>query len=88
MGTDIEKIVLSFRQVHEMWASALEIAVAVWLLERQIGAASAVPGILAIGTVTNCLQQPLIRCVLMICSWYPGISPLVRQSCTSTNQLA
>ena len=49
MGTDIEKIALSLRQVHEMWASVIEIALALWLLQRQMGAAFAAPAVLTLG---------------------------------------
>lgn len=50
MGTDIEKIALSLRQVHEVWVSIIEIAIALWLLERQMGAAFVAPAVLAIGS--------------------------------------
>lgn len=49
MGTDIEKIALSLRQVHEVWASVIEIGLALWLLERQMNAAFVAPAILTIG---------------------------------------
>lgn len=54
MGTDIEKIALSLRQVHEVWASVIEIALALWLLERQMGAAFVAPAVLTLGTSTIC----------------------------------
>lgn len=49
MGIDIEKIALSLRQVHEVWASIIEIASTLWLLEKQMDAAFVAPAILAIG---------------------------------------
>jgi ATP-binding cassette subfamily C (CFTR/MRP) protein 1 len=49
MGTDIEKIALSLRQVHEVWASTIEIAIALWLLEKQLEAAFVAPAVLTIG---------------------------------------
>lgn len=52
MGTDVEKIVLSFRQIHEIWASVVEMALAIWLLEREVGGAAAVPGIICVGRST------------------------------------
>jgi len=48
-GTDIEKIALSLRQVHEVWASVIEIALALWLLQRQMGAAFVAPALLTLG---------------------------------------
>ncbi|KAL4804941.1 P-loop containing nucleoside triphosphate hydrolase protein [Aspergillus unguis] len=43
MGTDVERIVTGFRVVHELWACLVDIAIAVYLLQRQVGAACAVP---------------------------------------------
>ena len=37
MNTDLERIVVSIRMLHESWATAIEIAVATFLLERQVG---------------------------------------------------
>lgn len=50
MDTDIEKIALSLRQIHEVWASVIEIALALWLLEKQMGAAFAAPAVLTLGS--------------------------------------
>jgi hypothetical protein len=49
MGIDIEKMALSLRQVHEVWASIIEIALTLWLLEKQMDAAFVAPAILTIG---------------------------------------
>jgi ATP-binding cassette subfamily C (CFTR/MRP) protein 1 len=49
MGADIERIVSSLIFVHEIWASTLDICVAVVLLERQLGVACLVPAIVVIG---------------------------------------
>ncbi|KAK3329761.1 P-loop containing nucleoside triphosphate hydrolase protein [Apodospora peruviana] len=51
MGTDVERIVQSLRLIHELWASIPEVAIAVWLLARQLGAASVVPLIICIASV-------------------------------------
>ena len=58
MGTDTEKIALSLRQVHEVWASMIEIALALWLLERQMGAAFAAPAVLTLGLSFLCSLRP------------------------------
>ncbi|KAL3480358.1 hypothetical protein BJX99DRAFT_254660 [Aspergillus californicus] len=39
MGTDVERIVNGFKYFHELWASLLDIAIAIYLLERQVGVA-------------------------------------------------
>lgn len=47
--TDIETITVGIFLMQEIWASALEIGLGVWLLQRQVGAASAVPVGFSIG---------------------------------------
>ncbi|KAK0634859.1 putative ATP-binding cassette transporter [Bombardia bombarda] len=51
MGTDVERIVQSSRLMHEIWASAPEVAIAIWLLARQISVASVVPLVVCIASV-------------------------------------
>lgn len=43
MGTDVERIAYNFLHIHEMWASAIEIGVAIWLLEQQVSLACLAP---------------------------------------------
>lgn len=43
MGTDIERIGSNFLQIHELWASVIEIGVAIWLLEQQVFLACLAP---------------------------------------------
>jgi hypothetical protein len=49
MGTDVERIASGFRLIHEMWASLIEIGVAIYLLERQVGVACIVPALIVVG---------------------------------------
>lgn len=49
MGTDVERIANGFREIHELWACPLDIGIAVYLLERQVGVACLVPTVIAIG---------------------------------------
>lgn len=49
MGTDVERISISFRSMHELWANPIEFAIAVYLLERKIFLACIVPGLLVFG---------------------------------------
>ncbi|KAL4959071.1 P-loop containing nucleoside triphosphate hydrolase protein [Aspergillus stella-maris] len=48
MGTDVERIVNGFKVFHELWASLLDIAIAIYLLERQVGAACLVPAVIVL----------------------------------------
>ncbi|KAL2812693.1 P-loop containing nucleoside triphosphate hydrolase protein [Aspergillus granulosus] len=43
MSADIERIVQGWQTMHEIWANAAEIALAIFLLEKQLGIACAVP---------------------------------------------
>ncbi|KAE8154372.1 P-loop containing nucleoside triphosphate hydrolase protein [Aspergillus avenaceus] len=43
MSSDIERIRLGFLNLHEFWANAIEVALASWLVERQLGAAFVAP---------------------------------------------
>ncbi|KAF1976918.1 ABC transporter [Bimuria novae-zelandiae CBS 107.79] len=43
MGTDVERIILNFLTIHEVWASVIDIAVAIFLLQRQVLLACLVP---------------------------------------------
>jgi ATP-binding cassette subfamily C (CFTR/MRP) protein 1 len=43
MSADIERITTGWQTMHEMWASIIEVGLAIYLLERQLGAACAVP---------------------------------------------
>ena len=49
MGTDVERIVSNLRNIHEIWASVLEVGVAIWLLEREIWISCIIPLIISIG---------------------------------------
>ena len=49
MGTDVERIVVSFKSIHEVWASLIDISIAVYLLERQLFVACVVPALIAAG---------------------------------------
>ncbi|KAK9779085.1 putative Multidrug resistance-associated protein [Seiridium cardinale] len=48
MGTDVDRIVLAFRSLHEVWASLLEMFLAIYLLERQLGVPCVMPGLLTL----------------------------------------
>lgn len=43
ISTDIETITHGIVQMHEIWASLAEVALAAWLLYRQLGGAFGVP---------------------------------------------
>lgn len=49
MSADIERIDMGWRTAHEIWANLVEIGVAIFLLERQLGIACLIPVGTAIG---------------------------------------
>ncbi|KAL8732959.1 MAG: hypothetical protein Q9166_002357 [cf. Caloplaca sp. 2 TL-2023] len=48
MSADIERIWHGWQTMHEIWANTIEVAVAIFLLERQLGVACAIPLAVAI----------------------------------------
>ncbi|KAK2054365.1 P-loop containing nucleoside triphosphate hydrolase protein [Colletotrichum caudatum] len=44
----VERVKVGFLQIHKYWANAIEVALACWLLQRQIGAAFVAPIIVVI----------------------------------------
>ncbi|KAK1993869.1 ABC transporter [Colletotrichum falcatum] len=49
VSTDVRTICKSFEAIHEVWANPIEIGVAAWLLQRQLGLGSIGPAITIIG---------------------------------------
>lgn len=43
MSTDVDMIARSLEQANELWARIVEIAIGIWLLERQLGAVCIAP---------------------------------------------
>ncbi|KAF3018850.1 hypothetical protein E8E14_006783 [Neopestalotiopsis sp. 37M] len=48
MGADVERIYTGIRSIHEVWANAIQIPIALWLLYRQVGNAFIAPLIIVI----------------------------------------
>ncbi|KAL2832126.1 P-loop containing nucleoside triphosphate hydrolase protein [Aspergillus cavernicola] len=55
MSADIERIVQGCQTMHEMWANVAEIALAIFLLERELGVACVVPVGVSIVALVGCL---------------------------------
>lgn len=56
MSTDTESICQSAATLHELWASPVESAVAIFLLHRQLGLAALAPVVVAVVATTGMLQ--------------------------------
>lgn len=53
VSTDVRTICKSFESIHEVWANPIEIGIAIWLLQRQLGLGSIGPAITIIGKVLS-----------------------------------
>ena len=53
MSADVERICTGLRQCHELWASILDIILALWLLQRQLKSAAFAPLAVIFGTFTE-----------------------------------
>lgn len=47
MSADVERIVNGLRTIHDIWANFIQIAIAAWLLEKQVGVATVAPLVVA-----------------------------------------
>ncbi|KAK1961243.1 ABC transporter [Colletotrichum sublineola] len=47
ISTDMERIIAGFKDVHEIWANTLQVAISVWLLYRELGIACVAPAVVA-----------------------------------------
>jgi ATP-binding cassette, subfamily C (CFTR/MRP), member 1 len=48
MSADMERIVNGLQTMHEIWANSAEVAIAIYLLEKQLGIACIVPVVVSI----------------------------------------
>ncbi|KAF2834051.1 hypothetical protein CC86DRAFT_451542 [Ophiobolus disseminans] len=55
MGTDAERIVRGLSDFHELWSSIVQVALAVWLLAIQVGAAAVGPAVVCLLAVGGTL---------------------------------
>jgi ATP-binding cassette, subfamily C (CFTR/MRP), member 1 len=58
MSADIERITTGWQTIHEIWANVIEIGLAIYLLERQLGVACAIPVAVSVG---ECLPSQAHR---------------------------
>lgn len=74
MGSDVERIVSNLRNIHEIWASVLEVGVAIWLLEHEIWISCIIPLIISLGDLPWSQifsYQPLTRCLGTVIAMVP-----------------
>lgn len=74
MGTDVERIVSSLRNIHEIRASVLEVGVATWLVEREIWVSCIIPLVISSGNSSLSqisFYQPLNLCLGAVLAMVP-----------------
>lgn len=54
MSTDVDRLVSSLVNVCEAWARAIELAIGIWLLERQMGWVCVAPIVLVVSKYSVC----------------------------------
>jgi ATP-binding cassette subfamily C (CFTR/MRP) protein 1 len=69
MSADMERIVQGWQTIHENWANAIEVALAIYLLEQQLGIACVVPVAVSIGSsfpesVWSCAHRVVLASLL------------------------
>jgi ATP-binding cassette subfamily C (CFTR/MRP) protein 1 len=72
MSTDIDRIVASMQNMHEVWARLIEVAIGVWLLSIQIGAVSIMPIIVVVREFSpsyNAYESHSLTCNLSMCCY-------------------
>ncbi|CAN9446968.1 unnamed protein product [Alternaria alternata] len=78
MSADVERIVTGMETGHEVWSNTLEIALAMYLLERQLGAACAIPIGVAVATSLVMQRQAL---------WLEGIERRIAATNSMLNSM-
>jgi hypothetical protein len=79
MSADIERIVTGMQTAHEVWSNTLEVAIAIFLLQRELGAACAIPIGVAIGTSSTWDPLYQLTCRLVSLAGSLGATGLVMQ---------
>ena len=51
MSTDVERIVRGLLDMHELWANIVQISLATWLIEGELGLACIAPIVVAAGMI-------------------------------------
>lgn len=65
MSIDVDGITGAAPKLHEMWAAPMEMGIAVWLLQRQIGAVCIAPLAIALSKLQNSHSQCRLTAVLV-----------------------
>lgn len=86
MSSDVERICEAIKSIHNMWSSPLEIALAIWLLQKQIGIALLGPLIITIIAVSGpfLISQHIGRAQM---TWMAGIQTRIDTTAKMLNAM-
>ncbi|KAE8374500.1 P-loop containing nucleoside triphosphate hydrolase protein [Aspergillus bertholletiae] len=84
MSADIERIVQGWQTIHDIWGNALEIGLAIFLLERQLGVATVV----AVGVAILALVGSLISLVFVMSRQAMWLEAIERRISSTASMLA
>ncbi|KAE8360003.1 P-loop containing nucleoside triphosphate hydrolase protein [Aspergillus caelatus] len=84
MSADIERIVQGWQTIHDIWGNALEIGIAIFLLEQQLGVAAVV----AVGVAVVALAGSLVSLAFVMTRQAMWLEAIERRISSTTSMLA
>ncbi|KNG85917.1 ABC multidrug transporter [Aspergillus nomiae NRRL 13137] len=84
MSADIERIVQGWQTIHDIWGNALEIGLAIFLLEQQLGVAAVV----AVGVAVLALAGSLVSLAFVMSRQAMWLEAIERRISSTTSMLA
>ncbi|KAE8349019.1 P-loop containing nucleoside triphosphate hydrolase protein [Aspergillus coremiiformis] len=84
MSADVERIVQGWQTIHDIWGNALEIGLAIFLLEQQLGLAAVV----AVGVAIVALVGSLISLAFVMSRQAMWLEAIERRISSTTSMLA
>jgi ATP-binding cassette, subfamily C (CFTR/MRP), member 1 len=63
MSTDCERIARGLMDLHELWANVIQVALATWLIERELGVACVGPIALVVGKCESTAKVPRLKSI-------------------------
>lgn len=86
MSADIERIVTGMQTAHEIWSNSLEVALAIFLLSRQLGVACAIPvGVAVVSLVGSIGATSLV--MQRQAMWLEGIERRIAATTSMLNSM-
>ena len=86
MSADIERIVTGMQTAHEIWSNSLVVALAIFLLSRQLGVACAIPvGVAVVSLVGSIGATSLV--MQRQAMWLEGIERRIAATTSMLNSM-